>query len=161
MFLGSSARQSYSADTFSLGLCMLHLLTGEEPYEELLSTVCCPKYLVDQLRKVMFYADVDSPYYVITELVGLLDDQTSGVVIFDTIYRYLVLFGGRDDFVASIPWDNNPVWLAVVDALGLLHCETKARTKNLKELRVASINAFARDSGIWSVHRGTHPIIER
>ena len=107
---------------------MLHLLTGEEPYEELMKDVRCPKYLADLLRNIMFRADRHSPYYVITELVGLLDDIASGEVLFDTLYRYIVLFGGCEDFVGSIPWDNNPVWLAVIDAFDFASGETKAKT---------------------------------
>ena len=123
--------------------------------------VRCPKYLADKLRHIMFRADRQSPYYVITELVGLLDDISSGEVLFDTLYRYIVLFGGCEDFVAGIPWDNNPVWLAVVDAFDFAHGENMAKTKSLKELRATSISAFARDSSMWSVHHGTHQIIQR
>ena len=31
------------------GLCALHLLTGQEPYEELLRNVHCPDYLKSQV----------------------------------------------------------------------------------------------------------------
>ena len=45
LICGSAARQAFSADTFPLGLATLHLLTGQEPYEELLADVRCPAYL--------------------------------------------------------------------------------------------------------------------
>ena len=45
LICGSAARQAFSADTFPLGLATLHLLTGQEPYEELLVDVRCPAYL--------------------------------------------------------------------------------------------------------------------
>jgi hypothetical protein len=34
----------------TIGLCVLHLLTGNEPYEELLKDVHCPVYLKEQVR---------------------------------------------------------------------------------------------------------------
>ena len=54
MITGSAARQAYSADTFPLGLSVLHLLTGEEPYEELLKNVLCPLYLKQQVHTRVF-----------------------------------------------------------------------------------------------------------
>ena len=54
MITGSAARQAYSADTFPLGLSVLHLLTGEEPYEELLKNVLCPLYLKQQVHIRVF-----------------------------------------------------------------------------------------------------------
>ncbi|CAH0478440.1 unnamed protein product [Peronospora belbahrii] len=35
---GDAAKQSYAADTFCLGLCVLHLFTGCAPYEEIFGT---------------------------------------------------------------------------------------------------------------------------
>ena len=54
LITGSAARQAYSADTFPLGLSVLHLLTGEEPYEELLKNVLCPLYLKQQVHIRVF-----------------------------------------------------------------------------------------------------------
>uniref|UniRef100_H3HCD1 Protein kinase domain-containing protein n=1 Tax=Phytophthora ramorum TaxID=164328 RepID=H3HCD1_PHYRM len=47
---GDAAEQSYAADTFSLGLCLLHLFTGSAPYEELLDAVHCPAELLKDLK---------------------------------------------------------------------------------------------------------------
>ena len=34
LLLGDEAKQGFAVDTWSLGLCLLHLCTGEAPYEE-------------------------------------------------------------------------------------------------------------------------------
>ncbi|KAF1794458.1 Protein kinase-like domain [Phytophthora cactorum] len=47
---GDVAEQSYAADTFSLGLCLLHLFTGSAPYEEILQDVHCPSELLKDLK---------------------------------------------------------------------------------------------------------------
>ena len=44
---------------------MLHLLTGQEPYEELLQDIRCPAYLKQELSAHWETSDVRSPYYVI------------------------------------------------------------------------------------------------
>ena len=149
---------------------MLHLLTGEEPYEELLKHVRCPKYLSDALAAIWTdpTMDIDNPYFVIKELVESLelppdeatdevtgggqDDRGAAAVLFDTVYRYFVLFGvhadmlpqwkdkppgqlrGSEDATSSgvctnrnsydggvstlHPWVQNPVWNALLDAIG-------------------------------------------
>lgn len=50
--LGDDATQNYAADTFDLGLCMLHLFTGHAPYEELLDEIQCPDVLMESLDGV-------------------------------------------------------------------------------------------------------------
>ena len=44
---------------------MLHLLTGQEPYEELLQDIRCPAYLKQELSVHWETTDARSPYYVI------------------------------------------------------------------------------------------------
>jgi len=88
MILGDAATQGYGADTWALGLCILHLLTGSCPYEEMMTTVArgdeeeilttiknssrtsnksknnsvvgvvCPKPLKDALQKVWMTTEV-------------------------------------------------------------------------------------------------------
>jgi len=69
--------------------------------------VQCPEYLYSQLRDIWLTGDEDSPYFVIWQVVQSLVDpinnETSinlnsknnnpGAVLFDTLYRYMVLFG--------------------------------------------------------------------
>ena len=59
-----------SASSLSVGLCMLHLLTGQEPYEELLQDIRCPAYLKQELASHWETSDTRSPYYVIGESNG-------------------------------------------------------------------------------------------
>ena len=35
------------------------------------------------------------------------------------MYRYLVLFGGKEAFATSCPWSDNPAWQVILFALGL------------------------------------------
>lgn len=185
------ARQAYSADTFCLGLSLLHLLTGEAPYEELLQDIHCPAYLAEGLSRLWCRDDndnIDDPFYVVCELVKTLDysdedDNSSttvpGGVLLDTIYRYLVLFGGKEGFVSSCPWGDNPAWLTIVDAVGLDQVVPEdlsaaptagkgkkrggARGPGAKQAlsRSICISSFARDVNLWSIHRGTHAIVSR
>ena len=179
LILGSSARQAYSADTFCLGLSMLHLLSGYEPYEVLLEEVKCPQYLVEQLSKIWFEpssSDVENPYSPIFELVQSLDPgeeaEAPGTVLFDTLYRYLILFSGREDFWTSVPWTDNPVWGAVLDSLGIdspvssqisLKGKSRRGRRGLGEgsptTRAEAVATFQHDRAQWSVHSGTHPTV--
>ena len=181
LILGSIARQAYSADTFCLGLAFFHLLTGEEPYEVLLGDVKCPPYLAAQLSKYWCdfkNTDQSDPYYLICDLVRSLDfgeedTDAPGTVLFDTIYRYIVLFSGAEDFIASCPWVDNPVWMLIVDALGLdvtaqSEMKRKAAPKRGRgrpkrggspTARMECIDTYQYDFSRWSIHRGTHPKI--
>ena len=183
LILGSVARQAYSADTFCLGLSFLHLLTGEEPYEVLLEDVRCPPYLATQLSKYWCdfkNTDVNDPYHLICDLVKSLDMgegdvEMPGTVLFDTIYRYIVLFSGSEDFLVSFPWVDNPVWMLIVDALGLdAHRPGDMERKPMPKkgrgrpkrggsptARSESIATYQYDFSLWSIHRGTHPKIVR
>ena len=38
LILGNNAKQGHGNDCFGLGLCMLHLFTGHEPYEVILQS---------------------------------------------------------------------------------------------------------------------------
>lgn len=184
LLLGSEARQAYSADTFCLGLSFFHLLTGLEPYEELLKEVKCPSYLKDQLKVIWETTDESSPYYVINEVIDSLEDDDDNElhsvkdVLYDTLYRYIVLFGIPRDFYEDgydMPWKSNLVWNSLVDALGLVGGRRdlfskpptgrKGKSKRLEAVKNASPDAclqdFARDSEQWNFDIGTHPVIRR
>lgn len=117
LFLGSRAVQSYASDSFCIGLSYVHLLMGEEPYEEHLKDVRCPPLLRDRLSDIWLKSKKcrrgkgadDGDYAVIKEVIGSLDtsdasdnsvsilvDQSTRdlqSILQDTLYRYLVLFG--------------------------------------------------------------------
>lgn len=58
LLCGDAARQGYEADAWGMALCMLHLLTGRAPYEELLAPVRCPADLRRSLEAL--WAGVES-----------------------------------------------------------------------------------------------------
>ncbi|KAG6610252.1 serine/threonine protein kinase [Phytophthora cinnamomi] len=62
---GDAAEQSYAADTFSLGLCLLHLFTGSAPYEEILEDVQCPAELLKDLKFIWMSPRKNSEFSVI------------------------------------------------------------------------------------------------
>ena len=130
LLLGSGARQGFSADTFPMGLCFLHLLTGYEPYEILMQDVYCPPYLIHKLSALWSPDDIEDPFYVIKEAVDTSvfdgsddggDDAAAahsagyeGALLAHTLYRYLVLFGAlRTDDVDI----DSPVWAEVRHSL--------------------------------------------
>jgi serine/threonine protein kinase len=131
LLLGSGARQGFSADTFPMGLCFLHLLTGYEPYEILMQDVYCPPYLIHKLSALWSPDDVEDPFYIIREAVDTSvfdncsddggDDSAAahsagyeGALLAHTLYRYLVLFGAlRTDDVDL----DSPVWAEVRHSL--------------------------------------------
>jgi len=185
--LGSAARQSYSADTFCLGLCFLHLLTGQEPYEELLMDVRCPAYLAERLRKIWLVGDPNDPYFVLNEVVQSLDDGcydslSSGPesVLLDTLYRYFVMCGASEELrlessTAQSLYRQSVVWNTVLDAVDLRRVamcasngsaltknDLKGKTSKRKHLEHSQcIEQFQRDLGLWSIHCGSHPIMSR
>jgi hypothetical protein len=137
---------------------MLHLLTGLEPYEELLRDVLCPAYLAEKLRAHWLTSDGDSPYYIVNEVVMSLDvsayeesqamedaaatgagagavEQDPKDVLLHTLYRYLVLFGLGDDFASDATlhavYASCPVWSTLLDALDLKRLHIKVAERDM------------------------------
>jgi hypothetical protein len=166
--LGSDARQAYSADTFCLGLSMLHLVTGHEPYESLLKDVLCPRYLIQLIEKKWERCPQSSPYHVINEVITSLDtseEENPGIILYHTIYRYLVLFSAVGDIltVSNTIYASSPIWLAIVDALNLPSANLTIKRKNNKkdvQLREESRMTFERDCKQWSVMHGQYAIMK-
>ena len=66
MLLGSNATQGYEADAWALGLCWLHLLAVDAPYEEIMEEVKCPIPLFRELCKLWCCPNNrTSAYYVL------------------------------------------------------------------------------------------------
>ena len=91
LLCGSGARQTYAADAFALGLCVLHLLTGKAPYEEIAAPLRCPAELRAALHAVWGAEGDAAPY---APVARHLEDDEEGV-LGDTLYRYLCLFGAE------------------------------------------------------------------
>ena len=165
LLLGSAARQSFSSDTFGLGLCFLHLLTGHEPYEELLREVRCPPYLKGLLRDIWSTTDRCSPYFLLHELMRSLSSEEVEV-LFDTLYRYMVLFGlPADDLLAAgSPVLATPVWGALVHSLSRSNNKSSPSKASLLlgdsfDRREQCLGQYQVDCSRWSVATGAAPVM--
>ncbi|KAA0155718.1 hypothetical protein FNF29_01633 [Cafeteria roenbergensis] len=98
LVMGDSTKQDFHADSWAAGLCVLHLLTGAAPYEEVLEEVTCPA----PLRKALYDAwtgrtwgrrkrPAAEPGFAALEPV-LREDEEDGTLA-DTLARIVVLFG--------------------------------------------------------------------
>ena len=161
LLLGSKATQDYSADTFCLGLSVLHLLTGHEPYEELLKEVKCPPYLMEELTRV--WSEKDSPYSVIKEVIDCLDTSdeknidpidSCKNVFHHTLYRYVVLFGLPE---SDECWESNPI-VSILNKT--LAGDTNSSTRKASG-RVMASRQYQSDGNKWSIKNGTQPIMSR
>ncbi len=141
LILGNAAEQGYGHDSFGLGLCMLHLFTGNCPYEEILGEVICPKHLKGRLRSIWKQKSHNVIHSVITDNNGM-EDQT----LYDTLYRFLVLFGiPEDQFDAK---KNGKVWQAINSTL--------STTTGRRRLKTCSdIEVYSRDRKKYSLSEGT------
>jgi serine/threonine protein kinase len=173
LVLGSRARQAFSADTFPLGLAFLHLLAGKDPYEELMSEVTCPPALAVALAQHWMAEDLDDPMHVIREVIdsndatdraaakaAILAGQpapaaSSGRVLYDTLYRYLVLFGVSGSQVSSDSLIGmSDVWQSILSIL----CAPSDQLQDLGGC--PSPQAIYRvDHALWSVKMGSHSIM--
>ena len=144
----------------------------------------CPLYLAEKLAAIWETNDVNSPYFVISEVVGSLEmDERKGSakvasrytgkssVLCDTLYRYLVMFGLPEDVSLGSDdvWFSSPVWAAITDALSAattgLDDDVSGRRARTRTRRNAGrddcMERFEKDSGVWSVTVGTHDLMQR
>jgi hypothetical protein len=176
LFLGSHARECYSADTFCLGLSYFHLLAGQEPYEEHLKGVHCPELLQLKLQKLWRTSSRSSQYRVIAEVMESLDapndssEESKNIknVLYDTFYRYLVLFDLDISAITSDDQDStegeceypypptNSVLRETIDCLGL-DSGGRIVTKAKREC----MDQFSEDRAEWSLHFGTNAVMKR
>jgi serine/threonine protein kinase len=128
LLLGAGATQAYAADTWALGLSLLHLFTGHAPYEELMVDVVCPDELRLALEAVWQDPALEAQYGVVADAAGeeeqasidmdlsssdILDGGGGGMdrTLADTLYRYVVLCGLPEAAVvdATPAWHQNPI----------------------------------------------------
>ena len=166
MILGDAATQGHGHDAFGLGLCMLHLFTGHAPYEEILADVTCPSSLKGKLQGI--WEDETSEGYSVIRSVILADvykDEAGSVVegepdgtLYDTFYRYLVLFGIPDRKYKAKA--HGRVWKAISSSLeggG----KGRAYGRNACINNGADFEQFEQDQKLYSLRRGTDPFITR
>ena len=160
--LGDHAKQGHGHDCFGLGLCMLHLFTGHAPYEEILESVQCPPGLKKKLRKIWEDDNVEG-YGVLRSVIlsdvykdeaGNILDGDPDETPYDTLYRFLVLFG-----IPDTPFEKKKcpkVWKAISDSL------STSRSKTGKPLRGNSdASKYYRDCRKYSVLKGSNKYIAR
>lgn len=157
MILGDEAHQGHGHDNFGLGLCMLHLFTGNAPYEEILEEVVCPKNLKKRLRAI--WEDENLNGFDAIRSVILCDvykDEAGNIVegepddtLYDTFYRFLVLFGIPERFqVKKCPL----VWKAIEEILQTGGSKRKKRAHN-------DISTYTKDCRKYSIRSGNHKLI--
>jgi hypothetical protein len=176
MILGDAATQGHGHDSFGLGLCMLHLFTGESPYEEILDSVRCPCNLKSKLAAI-WESETTKGYEVIRSVIlgEIYEDEYGNIegekdeTLYDTFYRYLVLFGlPKEKFQVR---NGSRVWKAVEFCLGTISSSSAPASKSRRSKRVISAEGscsngldsdqFEKDQQMFSLERGTHTAIAR
>ncbi|KAF0690469.1 Aste57867_18125 [Aphanomyces stellatus] len=138
--LGDAAEQGYAVDAFSLGLALLHLLTGSAPYEEILDDVSCPPALQKSL--VALWKNKRTKKDTSFSLLQLLlADKANVSVLCDTVYRYCVLFG-----LGQLDVDTSPVAAVILQQL----------TLGSKRHATAAQMQYELDASIYSLETGSN-----
>ena len=143
LILGNTAEQGHGHDCFGLGLCMLHLFTGHAPYEEILDEVVCPGNLKGKLRKIWKQKSHDviqSAIFDEDEDGQEVEDET----LFDTLYRYLVLFGIPEKQFGIKK--HGQVWRAINSTL--------VQSKKAKSKKCPDVDTYTKDRKKFSLAEG-------
>jgi serine/threonine protein kinase len=155
LILGDHAKQGHNHDQFGLGLCMLHLFTGQAPYEELLNDVRCPA----NFRKALgaLWEDENASGYTLIRTcifdVVFKDDEgmyegEPDITLHNTLYKYLVLFGIPEHKFQRKEFGK--VWKAICDSF----CnDAKKPGKDLEQ--------FKSDRRKYSLSHGSNKFIAR
>lgn len=160
MILGDSATQGHGHDNWGLGLCMLHLFTGHAPYEEIMEAVRCPPILKKKLKQV-WESKKAGKFSVIRSVIraDVYEDNNGNIIegepdetLYDTLYRYLVLFGIPEKYVVGKI--SSPVWKAVAASL-------QAKTDPCGRPRFQGTDArcYENDCRKYSIHYGSNELI--
>jgi len=166
LILGDEAVQGFGHDLFGLGLCMLHLFTGDAPYEEILQDVVCPPTLKKKLKQIWLSGKKSSGFCVIRSVIlsDVFEDENDvaqGVpdeTLYHTLYRYLVLFGiPKDKYQKK---RSGSVWKAIVSCLGEHDDVVNELTDNSRR-KPTDREIFVRDRSFYSFLHGSDWRISR
>ncbi|TMW60447.1 hypothetical protein Poli38472_000489 [Pythium oligandrum] len=154
---GDAAQQSFAADTFSLGLCLLHLFTGSAPYEEVLESVRCPPALLQDLKRVWMSNKKNSGFSVLRQVAN--DDPDD--ILMHTIYRYLVMLG--------MPHTNpsehkqiDRIWSILVKHLRPEESPSSRPSRRAAKMPMKTAKEqFEEDRAKFSLANGNNPTIKR
>ena len=160
LLCGSGARQGFAADAFGLGLCVLHLLTGRAPYEELTAPLHCPAELRQALGRVWSVeaaasAD-DDPYGALRCHV---EDDEGETTLCDTLYRFLCLFGAELDAADAADGDGDD---ADRDTHACSGCVASSAAWAAVQAWLATTSGksrFGRDHAQWSIFHGRSKVL--
>ncbi|CAI5720617.1 unnamed protein product [Peronospora effusa] len=162
---GDAAKQSYAADTFCLGLCVLHLFTGCAPYEEILEDVRCPIELLKDLKFIWMSPRKNSGFSVIKSVARGDDENT----LCHTLYRFIVLFGLPE----RNPSERNEiekVWQLLLKHLrpddpALKHPNRRSRrtngTSRAQLHAISTKSQFDHDQSLYSITSGSNDVVRR
>lgn len=163
LLMGDQACQGHGHDYFGLGLCMLHLFTGHAPYEEILDKVSCPPNLKERLRNIWECEDEEQYSVIRGVILSNVDKDEEGhilegepnEVLYDTLYRFLVLFGMPD-----LPprLRASKVWTAVTDSL---EGPDDLRNRARRGKRTCDVDQYILDCRKYSIDRGNDKYIKR
>lgn len=167
MILGDDATQGHEHDSFGLGLSMLQLFTGSKPYEEILEDVACPPNLKKRLRGVWENESIDG-YSVIRSVIfdGVDKDEDGHIIegdpdetFYDTLYRFLVLFGIPD---VQFQQKTCPrVWKAIFDSLEPAKATRARGGKPVRKKSGSDVTQYSRDCKKYSIRSGNNIYIAR
>jgi serine/threonine protein kinase len=162
MILGDLATQGHGHDNWGLGLCMLHLFTGHKPYEEIMADVMCPPMLRKRLKKV-WENDNELGYTAIRSVIltdvykdnsGHIIDGEPDETLYETLYRYLVLFGvPKGNFQDKM---RPKVWKAIRESLEGVVCKKAGRGRK----QCTDVDQFHRDRSLYSIEKGGNDYIK-
>jgi serine/threonine protein kinase len=173
LILGDAAVQGYGHDCFGLGLCMLHLFTGHAPYEEIMESVRCPPTLKRKLTAI-WESDKPNGYEVIKNVIrcDVLEDENGKIIegvpddtLYDTLYRYLVLFGIPMDRLELK--DGFKVLTAIDHCIGTEDISKQVRRSKRNASCYGSVKEgpdfaqYTRDCERFSVWKGDNQYIAR
>ncbi|GKY96432.1 hypothetical protein MPSEU_000602700 [Mayamaea pseudoterrestris] len=168
MILGDKATQGHGHDNWGLGLVMLHLFTGEAPYEEIMDGVVCPPALKKRLRKIWEDESVEGYNVIRTVILADVELDEAGHIVdgepddtpYDTLYRALVLFGIPDE--AFRRKECPMVWDAIIDTLvGSSKNMVKGKGQPMRRKKGPDSNQYNGDCRQFSMRTGNNKFIAR
>jgi len=171
---GDAALQGYPLDTWQLGLCFLHVLTGSMPYEEVLEEAVCPPDVragLDAVWKSGRRRGRDPSKGGSYSVVWTADRSDEDGVLADTLWRYLVLLGpppvdgilqGKRIEGHGLSCHSQAAYIVRMlrKAAGADDSAYPTAGVGMPGLD-AAMEAYTRDAGLFSLVNGTHPLISR
>ena len=173
LYLGDATQQGYDADTWGIGLCFLHLLTGKEAYDEILTTATCPAPLREELLKLWQAprrgAKPTAAKPAFSVLASALEDFGTDTLL-DTMYRIAVLLGLPDDAtLRAHGLLSNPVLKLLRQACVGLAAPANKRGRGKKPAKPTKADAlwadcratYAADVSRFNLWSGDNPLMQR